>query len=139
MLKITIKDEDANLRITVEGELTDQLARVLEANWHNAAVLRRSKKVLVDLCGVTSIDSAGREVLGSMIADGAEFSVSGPKTAYIIDTLRSERKQKIAHREAEKLSLICAVLLFLAITLFAVEKAHAHPASAPVLVNELQP
>jgi ABC-type transporter Mla MlaB component len=135
MLKITIKDDDANLRITVEGDLTDQLAKVLDANWQNAEALRKTKKVVVDLCGVTAIDAAGKEVLGRMIKDGADFSVSGPKTAYIIDTLRTECKRNRASREAEKASFICGFVLLILISLFAAEKVHAEHRALPANVE----
>ena len=135
MLKITIKDDDTSLRITVEGDLTDQLAKVLDANWQNAEALRKTKKVVVDLCGVTAIDAAGKKVLGRMITDGADFSVSGPKTAYIIDTLRTECERNRASREADKASLICGLLLLILISLFAAEKAYAERPTVPAKVK----
>jgi hypothetical protein len=63
--------------------LSGDLARVLEANWRKAAALHLGKAKLVDLCGITFVDAAGKEVLGLMIAGGTEFRVSGPKTAYV--------------------------------------------------------
>jgi anti-anti-sigma regulatory factor len=135
MLKITIKDDDTILRITVEGDLTDQLANVLDANWQNADALRKTKKVVVDLCGVTAIDAAGKEVLGRMITDGVDFSVSGPKTAYIIDTLRMECERTRDSRAADKTSLICGLLLLVLISLFAAEKVHAEQPGLPASVE----
>jgi anti-anti-sigma regulatory factor len=93
MLKITVTDETAALRVTVEGELTGPQADVLEANWRNAVLLRKEKNVVVDLCGVTSIDAAGKEVLRHMINSGAELSAFGPKTAYIIECLRNAKER----------------------------------------------
>ncbi len=95
MLKIALKDEGTRIRVTVDGELTGQQAEVLEANWQSAASLRKEKTFFVDLCGVTSIDAAGKRVLGHMIDDGAELSAYGPKTAHIIETLRSVRNRNL--------------------------------------------
>lgn len=89
MLRISVSEEAEKVRITVEGELVGDVATVLRENWENAALLRRSRPVRVDLCGVTSIDAIGRDVLRLMIEDGAELIASGPKTAYIVETLRA--------------------------------------------------
>lgn len=96
MLKIAVDDDGSRIRVKVEGELAGPEAHVLEVNWHNATRLREEKNAVVDLCGVTSIDAAGREVLRQMIDDGAELSTSGPKTAYIIETLRRARNRGLA-------------------------------------------
>lgn len=91
MLRITVDEQEDQVRITVEGELSGDLARVLEANWRKAASVGDRVRV-VDLCGVTFMDVAGKEVLRHMIRDGAEFIVPGPKTAYIIECLRAENQ-----------------------------------------------
>jgi hypothetical protein len=70
-----------------------------------------------------------------MVADGAEFSVCGPKTAYIIDTLRTEGKRNRASREADKASLICGLLLLILISLFTAEKSHAERKADPANVE----
>ena len=72
--------------------MSGDLARVLEENWNNAAVVRSHKPVVVDLRDVTSVDAKGKAVLSLMLEDGAEFIVAGPNTAYIIETLRGENK-----------------------------------------------
>ncbi len=88
MLRITFGDERDRVRITVEGELCGDVASLLEADWRRATALHKEKRTVVDLCGVTLIDATGKKVLSLMIDGGAEFLVSGPETAYVIETLR---------------------------------------------------
>jgi anti-anti-sigma regulatory factor len=119
MMRISVRDEENKIRITVEGELAGDLAKVLEENWRRAAALHREKAKIVDLRGITFVDAAGRGVLGLMVSDGAEFAVSGPKTAYLIETLRTECKRRRVAGEAGRLTVIGAILL-LVLTLIAV-------------------
>jgi anti-anti-sigma regulatory factor len=100
MLRITVREEENKIRITVEGELAGDLAKVLEVNWRKAAALHREKPTIVDLRGITFVDAAGKEVLGLMVDDGADFVVSGLKTAYLIETLQAECKRRRTTREA---------------------------------------
>ena len=92
MLRITVSDEPGRLRMILEGELAGDLARVLEENWNEAAVVRSQKAVVVDLRDVTRVDARGKAALSRMLEEGAEFVVGGPKTAYIIETLCAENK-----------------------------------------------
>ncbi len=92
MLRITVSNEPGKLRMTVEGELSGDLAQVLEENWNQATVDRSHKIALVDLRNVTFIDVRGKAVLRLMLEEGAEVIVGGPSTAHIIETLRAENK-----------------------------------------------
>ncbi len=92
MLRITVSEEPGKLRMAVEGELSGDLAQVLEENWNQAAVVRSHKPAVVDLRDVTFVDARGKAVLSLMLEEGAEFIVCGPKTAHIIETLRAENK-----------------------------------------------
>ena len=78
--------------MTVEGELSGDLAKVLEENWMKAAVARSGKRTVIDLRDVTFVDGRGKAVLSLMLEEGAEFIVGGPKTAYIIERLRAENR-----------------------------------------------
>jgi anti-anti-sigma regulatory factor len=125
MLRITVSDEENKVRIIVEGDLSGDLAKVLEANWRKATATRDQKPRIVDLRGITFVDAPGKDVLGLMIDDGAEFVVSGPKTAYLIETLRTECRRRRMAREAGKLNVI-AVILLLIVALMAVTTSRPH-------------
>jgi anti-anti-sigma factor len=101
MLKITLRDDVTELELAVEGELTERNAELLADHWREAAPRRKGKRVVVDLKGVTAIDSSGQRALIVMIDDGAEFKALGPKMAYLVDKLRNQRKNRPVDCTAE--------------------------------------
>ena len=69
MLRITVDDKPATLRLQLEGRLAGSDVQVLRECWDNLA--RRPKLIRVDLTEVTSVDAAGRGCLADMHCAGA--------------------------------------------------------------------
>jgi outer membrane protein TolC len=95
MLRITINDDDAMLRVTVEGKLVTAWVVEAEKAWRGAQVPGRPLEV--DLTGVTSIDGDGWTLLAAMKEAGAVFITEGVGMTQLIEEMlegSSQRKSR---------------------------------------------
>ncbi len=90
-MKITIHDEPQTSTLKLEGRLAGPLVGELDRAWRPLAASLGSKKLLVDLCGITHIDLNGRQVLADIHrGTGAEFVADTPMTKYFAEEARSK-------------------------------------------------
>ena len=84
-MKITINDGPETLTFKLEGRISGPWAEALRESW-NSKKGSSNKLLVVDLCGVTHIDTAGKEILASMHRQsGARFLADTPITKYFAD------------------------------------------------------
>ena len=92
-MKITIHEESQASTLRVEGRLAGLHVDVLDRTWRSLAASLGSKKLLVDLCGVTYIDLHGRQVLADIHGGtAAEFVADNPMTKYFAEEARRSKK-----------------------------------------------
>jgi anti-anti-sigma regulatory factor len=92
-LRITIQDDQQASTLKLEGRLAGPLVGELDRTWRSLAASLGSKKLLVDLCGVTHIDLNGRQVLADIHrGTGAQFVADTPMTKYFAEEALSKRK-----------------------------------------------
>jgi anti-anti-sigma regulatory factor len=85
-VRITIHEADKIVTLKIEGRVVDLLTSELERSWQELAPSLGSKKLSVDLRGVTFMDSAGRRLLAEIHAKtGAEFLADTPMTKYFAE------------------------------------------------------
>jgi outer membrane protein TolC len=92
MLRITIKDDDATLRLVVEGRLVAAWVVEAEKAWRGAQVPGRPLEV--DLKGVTSIDGDGWTLLAAMKEAGAVFITEGVGMTQLIEEMLEGSSQR---------------------------------------------
>jgi hypothetical protein len=73
MLRITVHDTPQGLRFQLEGRLAGTSVQQLEEFWHAVTTGDHEPVRLVDLTGVTYIDTAGQVCLEALHRQGAEF------------------------------------------------------------------
>ena len=73
MLKITITDLPDEQRWSVQGQLVCQWAAELKSTWREARHVGDTRRCIVELIEVTSIDRNGEAVLAEIMSHGAEF------------------------------------------------------------------
>jgi hypothetical protein len=76
VLKITITDLFDEQRWSLLGQLVGQWAALLKSTWKEVHYIGDTRKRIVELIEVTSIDRNGEEVLAEIMGRGAEF-ISG--------------------------------------------------------------
>lgn len=86
MLKISVKDEEAQkqLLLEVEGRLAGPWVEELERSWQAERLRERSERIVVRLAHVTFIDDAGKDLLKRMFQAGAKLEGSGCMVRAII-------------------------------------------------------
>jgi ABC-type transporter Mla MlaB component len=90
-LRITIHEEPQASTLQLEGRLAGPLVSELDRTWRSLAASLGSKKLLVDLCGITQIDLNGRQVLADIHrGTGAEFVADTPMTKYFAEEARQK-------------------------------------------------
>jgi ABC-type transporter Mla MlaB component len=93
MLKITVLDGGAEKRLLVEGKVAEPWVSELELAWNRTQQTSPSSRILVDLSGVTRIDTKGEAVLVAMVAQGAQPSAKGVYWEYVVKHLMNEARK----------------------------------------------
>jgi hypothetical protein len=93
VLKIAITDSVDEQRWSLQGQLVGQWAAELRSTWKEAHHMGDTRKCIVELIEVTSIDRNGEEVLAEIMSQGAEFISGDVYTKHLLRNLRSELKR----------------------------------------------
>jgi hypothetical protein len=93
VLKITITDLSDEQRWSLQGQLVGQWAVQLQSTWREARHAEDTRRRIVELIEVTSIDRNGEAVLAEIMSQGAEFIASDVYTKHLLRNLRSELKR----------------------------------------------
>ena len=145
MLRITTRESQGTVTLRLEGKLAGPWVFELERSWHVTKQVEAGKKFLVDLTGVTFIDSAGKNLLASIHRDGAQFTAVDLMTKSIIEEV-TRREETMPHkRKSTKRSLLeqikktihmAVILLILPLLLMAGCLVGAEPPSERLTLEE---
>jgi ABC-type transporter Mla MlaB component len=95
MLRITIAETPTEQKWTVEGRLVQPWISELKSCWTRTETARRERKCVVDLTGVTFIDTSGEKALAELSRQGAELIATGCYTRHVVRNI--ERKNSHRH------------------------------------------
>ena len=84
-MKITIQEADRAVTLKIEGRATEPLVAELHRAWQDLAASVGSRKLSVDLRGVTFMDATGRRLAEIHAKTGAEFLADTPMTKYFAE------------------------------------------------------
>ncbi len=102
MLKITIADLSDGQRWSLQGQLVGQWAAELKSTWREAHHTGDTRRCIVELIEVISIDRNGEAVLAEIMSQGAEFIASDVYTKHLLRKLRSElRRSRMKEKQDE--------------------------------------
>ena len=94
MLRITKIDTPSEEKLILEGRLTEPWIADLRSHWKETRRAHPERRFVVDLRGVTRIDSAGEGALALMKTEGAGFLASGIRMRHLVKDLEIEPQQK---------------------------------------------
>jgi hypothetical protein len=77
-------------RWSLQGQLVGQWATELRSTWRKAHAVGDTRKCIVELIEVTSIDRNGEEALSEIMSHGGEFIASDVYTKHLLQNLRRE-------------------------------------------------
>src|SRR5712664_4531540 len=80
-------------RWSLQVQLVGQWAAELRSAWREARAVGDTRKCIVELIEVTSIDHHGEEALSEIMSHGGEFIASDVYTRHLLQNLRSALAQ----------------------------------------------
>jgi len=90
-LKITINEEAQAATIRLEGRVTGPWVDEFKQAWNSLSASLGTKRLAVDLRGVTHMNSDARRILAEIHKKtGAQFLTGSPMTKYFADEARCE-------------------------------------------------
>ena len=92
MLRVTVIEGRSEMRVVVEGMLGAAGVSELKSAWSEVKQARRGR-IVIDLSGMTSIDSSGQAALLVMICEGARLTASGAFNKYLARDLMCKARQ----------------------------------------------
>ena len=99
MLKVTAQTTDGTTAVHLEGKLTNPWTDELNRYWQEVPGSQR-KQVLIDLTGVTFIDSDGKALLTEMWEQGATFRSAGCLNFSIVEEITAKGQTVSLDRKA---------------------------------------
>jgi ABC-type transporter Mla MlaB component len=88
MLKVTIHEAEQGITLVLEGRLCGPCTVEAERGWRDALFRAGNHKILIDLAGVTFVDSEGELLLMNMLQQGAAIRVGGVLMKHLVEELR---------------------------------------------------
>jgi outer membrane protein len=139
MLRISTETKRAKTVLTIEGRIAGVSVGTVEQCWRELFAASPKQKFVVNLCGVSFIDNAGKVLLREMHRLGAEFQAEGCLNQAIvkeISTAAESTSSSEKHAKKHKGAPIIFYTIFLSLLLSsgclrAQEKTAALPAAAP--------
>ena len=101
MLRITVTDLPDEQRWALQGQLVGQWAAEFESAWTGARQVGDTRRRIVELIEVTSIDRNGEAVLAELMSQGVEFIASDVYTKHLLRNLRRELKRSRMKRKQD--------------------------------------
>ena len=92
MLRVTVVEGQNELRVVVEGMLGAAGISELESAWRQAKQEWHGR-IVIDLSGMTSIDSSGQAALMGMICEGGRLIARGAFNKYLAKDLMCKARQ----------------------------------------------
>jgi ABC-type transporter Mla MlaB component len=90
VLKITITDLSDEQRWSLQGRLIGEWAAELKSRWREARQVGDTRRCIVELIEVSSIDRNGEAVLAEIMSQGVEFIASDVYTKHLLQNLRGD-------------------------------------------------
>jgi ABC-type transporter Mla MlaB component len=98
MRKVTVLSGGTECRMRLEGRLFAPWVSKLESARERAQRAASGKTIMVDLSGMTFIDSNGKAVLMNMIGQGTKLVGKDVHNEYIVEELKSRARAAGAAR-----------------------------------------
>jgi hypothetical protein len=93
VLKITITELPDEQRWSLQGQLAGEWAVEFQSTWRKAHHAGDTRRSIVELIEVISIDRNGEAVLAEIMSQGAQFIAGDVYTKHLLRNLRSALKR----------------------------------------------
>jgi outer membrane protein len=120
MLRITKQQSVGNASLTVEGKLAGPWVAALEQSWRDLKSASSGETLSVNLCSVTFIDVAGKQLLRQIHEQGGKLIAEGCLNQAIVREIAAKKEHQAPQGQQEsgkKRNPIIFYLLFLGLSL----------------------
>jgi len=135
MLRITTETKRKKTILTVEGRIAGQSVATVEQCWRELNSAAPKQKYVVNLCGVSYIDSSGKVLLREMHRHGVELQAEGCLNQSIVEEISSSGDAATGHSgKHSKKSKGAPIIFYIAFLSFLLlpALAQAQEKSAPL-------
>ncbi|HKD85178.1 MAG TPA: hypothetical protein VKB58_10550 [Terriglobales bacterium] len=87
MLRISIRGNQRELSLTLEGRLVGPWVDELQRVCNEQGAPARTRPLTVDLCGVTAMDTRGQALLDTLLQRGAALRCSDVMNQYLVEQM----------------------------------------------------
>jgi len=87
LLRITVEDSGAEVRLMLEGRLEQSLVPELERALMERHVIGAEQRLILDLRGLTGMDQAGESTLQKLYQRGAQLSCADLMNEYLVERI----------------------------------------------------
>jgi hypothetical protein len=101
MLRIAITDLPGEQRWSLQGQLVGEWAAELKSTWKSTRRAGDTRRCVVELIEVMSIDRDGEEVLKEFMSEGAEFVSGDVYTKHLLRDMRTALKRRPVKQEQD--------------------------------------
>ena len=109
MLRVTVRNDEQAATFKLEGKLAHEWVAEAEKAWLTLCDTPRQEGIVVDLCGVSFVDDAGRDLLARMHATGAKLVGTSLMTSALIEEICRESRRSSRDWKLSLLSLLLLV------------------------------
>lgn len=109
MLRVTVSDDEKGATFKLEGKLAHEWVAEAEKAWLGFSATPRRERIAVDLCGVSFVDDAGRDLLVRMHGSGARLVGTSLMTSALIEEICGEPRRSSRNSTTSLLSLLFLV------------------------------
>jgi anti-anti-sigma factor len=90
MLRITTFEKEASFVVTMEGRLCGAWVAEAHRTWSQLRERANGHEIILELGGVTFIDSTGEMLLAEILLAGAQVHSNGVLITHIVDRMRTD-------------------------------------------------
>ncbi len=99
MLKISVEESNDSIRLILEGRLVGPWVEEFRRVCQTQNMLGDGRRLTVDICSVTGMDSHGQEFLRELFLQGASLTCSDVLNQYLVELMsHTNRKSEGACR-----------------------------------------
>ncbi len=87
MLRISVEQDHSALSFLLEGRLVGPWVDELRAVWQDQRNAGGDLPLIVDLCGLTAMDTGGQQLLDELLQNGATLRCSDVMNQYLVEQM----------------------------------------------------
>ena len=94
MLRITTSETGREVKFKLEGKLSGPWVSELQRCWQASTDIYKNKEIVVELSGVTFVDTSGKQLLNTISCQGGKLTGCGLVPKSLIEEIAEPRQNR---------------------------------------------